>query len=870
MKRIIVPVLLLCLTAAVSCQHEEIVENPTFSITDASDDPVLVYGQSLEYTMDLTYFEYSKSANTNNEVLKAEIFKVKSNCSWKIVPAGDTPGWVRPFPEEGDKEGVFIFILERNNDQTSDRSAIYNVVINDGANDIKVGGDIVIVQGAAADFMKTSASKIEVNKEGGSASVTITSNLPWTYTLSPEEDYASPAIEEWITDNSKITEGAVSNKLTFRLADNSNGSIRGANLVIEPKGSSDLKKITIPITQYGLDIEVSGFPVKWNGAAGNSAYPSWASASNPLPTINATTGTGTITWHFAQIDGLDRSASSTDCSGSNPRINGLWPGDYMEFNVPAAVSAGSLIKLQFEGRISGAGIKHWMLEYNDGGVWKPAGETKTADLEADDVWPASTITYTHDMSPGGSADEYNKVISQVVRYENTTAEVAFRFSPVSNVIASSGARMAKPTTASARLDYSGATTGCEPEISCVASGGEISYADIEVKGVDKGYILFDGTPAAPVSFKVTASDDFTVSTDAAWLSVSKGATGVADEETEVEITCEASTLSEPREATLTTRKTISVIQSAAGQELNPFISVTTGNKVSVGEDAGKITVRVQTNVDVSVEADSWLTVTPINTKAMVEWTEYAIEFEANDIESPRIGVVRFFNDENNVESLINITQAGKPSELIYFKDDFEWLAQWSTSAPDDVTDNKVGSSPNIFGAAQADVLAEFISRGYGYVWGWKGQDWSDGTPDNGNKQTLYMMKNYLKFGKTSYNSGIILPALSKIEGSADIDLNFDWCWCMTGASKPDVMTLTVTVSGGGTIASTGTTVSENITSAQPTENDLTKLEWQHAKVKILGATPSTRITIRPTNNDPSVTSTRSQNRWYLDNIEVFE
>ena len=211
----------------------------------------------------------------------------------------------------------------------------------------------------------------------------------------------------------------------------------------------------------------------------------------------------------------------------------------------------------------------------------------------------------------------------------------------------------------------------------------------------------------------------------------------------------------------------------------------------------------------------------------------------------------------------------EPQVTQYFADDFEWLEPWAAYTIDDVANNSVGTSPNLFTKAEvADALVEFQKRGYGYVWGWKDQDWSDGLPDNGNKQTLYLMHNYLKFGKTSYNSGIILPALSGISGTADVDLTFDWCWCMTGASKPDVMTLTVTVTGGGRLADTGTEVSGNIESAQPTEGDLTKLEWQHATVRILGATPSTRITIRPTNADPTVTSTRKQNRWYLDNIRV--
>lgn len=211
----------------------------------------------------------------------------------------------------------------------------------------------------------------------------------------------------------------------------------------------------------------------------------------------------------------------------------------------------------------------------------------------------------------------------------------------------------------------------------------------------------------------------------------------------------------------------------------------------------------------------------------------------------------------------------EPQVTEIFADDFEWLEPWAAYTVDDVANNTVGSAPNVFTKAEvADALAEFQNRGYGYIWGWEGQDWDDGTPDTGNKQTLYLMHNYLKFGKTACNSGLILPALSGISGTADVDLTFDWCWCMTGASKPDIMTLTVTVSGGGRLADTGTTVSGEIQSNQPTKDDQTRLEWQHAKITVLGATPSTRITIRPTNADPAVSSSRKQNRWYLDNIRV--
>ena len=236
------------------------------------------------------------------------------------------------------------------------------------------------------------------------------------------------------------------------------------------------------------------------------------------------------------------------------------------------------------------------------------------------------------------------------------------------------------------------------------------------------------------------------------------------------------------------------------------------------------------------------------------------------------------DDGEDAGPLFEVTDApaggggGIPAGTIVFEDDFEWIDPWATatSAPDDVANNSVGSSPNVFTKAElSTLLTEFTTRGYGYIWGWKDQEWSNGTPDTGNKQTLYINKNYLKFGKTDYNSGIILPALASLTSTADVELTFDWCWCMTGGSKPDLTSLKVAVAGGGVIESTNTDTSDEITSAQPTEGDQTKLEWQHASVTIKGAGAESRITIRPANYDPNVTnSARRQNRWYLDNIKI--
>lgn len=205
---------------------------------------------------------------------------------------------------------------------------------------------------------------------------------------------------------------------------------------------------------------------------------------------------------------------------------------------------------------------------------------------------------------------------------------------------------------------------------------------------------------------------------------------------------------------------------------------------------------------------------------------------------------------------------GFPAGTVVFEEDFEWLEPYATAAnaPDDVTNNSVGSSPNIFTtAALQPILTDLQTKGYGFIWGGKGLEWSTAEPDSGNGRTLYLQKNYLKFGKSDYSSGLILPALSLLTTTADVELTFDWCWCMTGTSKPDIMTLTAAVAGGE---------STELLSTQPTAEDQTKLEWQHASVTINGATAETRITLRPTNYDPYVSNTRGQNRWYLDNIKI--
>ena len=618
----------------------------------------------------------------------------------------------------------------------------------------------------------------------------------------------------------------------------------------------------------GMDEALIPYPLRFKVRVDGINYSTatWSETSR----IQPVQGLGYIEYVPFDLENTDGNKKyKLDVSDKSPRVTGPWPGDYWLFYGNGAIKAGSEVHIAFEARTSATGHKFWLLEFLDGDQWRPACETFTTNETGEE------ITYSHAMNADGAT---NVKANYVVKYRKNSEHAQFRFRCLANWQASGAGPLETRNGGSARLSVTDVTDETyQPIIEILKEGNGVEkdpvYADIQV---DPDLLTFNGTPGAPKELKVVSDYDWTITTAYDWLHLDVEG-GVAGEETTVTVTCDESELSELREGTIRivsedSEKVVHVVQSAAGQMLDPFISIVNGNEREVGYEAGEAIIRVQGNVEVEAEtAEPWLSIAPADTRALVEWTEFKLSYEENTAEqTPRTGVVRFFNAEKKLESILTVTQAGAPASGVYFQDDFEWLEPWAAYTQDDVANNSVfGSSPNVFTKAEVSgALTEFQTRGYGYIWGWKDQDWSDGLPDNGNKQTLYLMHNYLKFGKTSYNSGIILPALSKIDGTDNVELSFDWSWCMTGASKPDVMTLTVTVTGGGVLADTKTEVSGNIESAQPTEGDLTRLEWQHAKVVILGATPSTRITIRPTNNDPSVTSSRKQNRWYLDNIRV--
>lgn len=190
---------------------------------------------------------------------------------------------------------------------------------------------------------------------------------------------------------------------------------------------------------------------------------------------------------------------------------------------------------------------------------------------------------------------------------------------------------------------------------------------------------------------------------------------------------------------------------------------------------------------------------------------------------------------------------------IYFAEDFEWLEPWALAvdAGRTVETDDLNAycpqlpTPKVDGVSALDALE---AEGYEFL--------RVTTKTEG--ECIYLQQNYLKFGKTGYQAGIVLPSMDNIPAGTKLTLAFDWCPMRQGSGKIDPVNLLVIVSNGD----------KELASYDVPEAgwaDGHKLEWIRAEVAIEGVdiTPETRITIRQTQWPAS-----TANRWFLDNIEL--
>lgn len=352
-----------------------------------------------------------------------------------------------------------------------------------------------------------------------------------------------------------------------------------------------------------------------------------------------------------------------DISGNDPRCTGPWGGDYWEIVGNSAVKANTEFRIQFGARVSASGPKYWTLEYLDGTVWKPAGEVK----EATDMQKVGSVTYTHAMNADGNT---NIIVDEAFTVTKNMDQLQLRFRCMSSWRANGNGLLGKRNSGSARLSVnSGASsktpvTAPQPSILITKMGdGNATedpvpeYADIQLS---TSLLTFEGTPTGTKTLKVTSDHDFTVNANVDWLSLSANE-GTAGNTAEITVTCEPSELSQLREGRITvvsgdSKAEVYVVQSAAGGELEPLISIASGNTVSVLGQGADFEARIQANVDFETEIGAdWITAVPeASTKAVVETKTLKFNAAANLTGAPRTGTIRFY--KGNIESVLTVAQ----------------------------------------------------------------------------------------------------------------------------------------------------------------------------------------------------------------------
>ena len=645
------------------------------------------------------------------------------------------------------------------------------------------------------------------------------------------------------------------------------------------------------LTDVELDESLVPYPVVWaigDGAkaAGVLNYTTESfAAKNALESIK---GFGTISYIPACDPPLDFLAEwnataeqgslvdngndkfKRDISANNPRITGAWPGDFWLLKGDGAIKAGSKVQVKFESRVSATNPKFWQLEFYDGDHWKVAGDV----YETDET--GSAITYTHQMASDGST---NVKVNATVTYNHNTEHCWFRFRCMANWQANGQGPLAARNGGTARLSVTDTgESGVEwwPTITIVEEGDGEDRPDTDPVMANiicnPDYLAFEGKPDGAKKITVTSDYDFTVEPSVDWLHLDV-TSGLAGEKTEIMVTCDESVSSSLREGKLViasadSKHSVPVIQSAAGQDVDPMISID-GNSRSINYKGQTVKVKVQTTIEYTVSSDvDWISLTP-ETKTLIQKDEVTLYILENASETEtRTGHVTFGNEELGLQTVLTVEQGVHPGVPAIFEDDFSWLAPFNAQYADLNSGKKVGDTVGSDGsdsnAPNAYTTAPFNTEEFAAAFAEKG--YVDLYPDN---KVIYPQDEYLKFCKTKANgnTGLELNLGKYIEGTQNLDLSFDFCMMVQGSGTIDGGTMTVVIVGDGTFADG--TKRADFTTVQEAGHYL----WNKAKATILGATSNTKLdfvngNVIKDDGTYDFTTNFGAGRFFLDNILV--
>ena len=191
-------------------------------------------------------------------------------------------------------------------------------------------------------------------------------------------------------------------------------------------------------------------------------------------------------------------------------------------------------------------------------------------------------------------------------------------------------------------------------------------------------------------------------------------------------------------------------------------------------------------------------------------------------------------------------------ETVYLFEDFEWLEPWTLEGVGDCagTNDPSTDAPQISKQKNADGVtseAAMKEKGYDFI-----RDCaSSKTPG----ECIYLQKNYLRFGKTGYQGGIILPSLDIPEGTA-VNVSFKWFSQRQGSGVIDPTQLVIKVENGEDVKVFEVPTLQSL----GWENDHA-LEWVTAEIPLTDATVTKDSKISIVNSDDQ--QSREQRRFIL-------
>lgn len=575
------------------------------------------------------------------EKADAKVFTVRSNKPWELVAAQEYD-WLKAFPNKGEGDGQFCFIIEANN-STEAREAIFTLMV-DGEAQTTV---FTVSQGPRGEYVKASEDNFTLGFTETLLKLKVERNVQIELNTISDDSNANGS---WITLAAEQPEAEDS--LYIKVAESTLLPPRNAKVAIRMVGDEKVAD-TLTIFQAGTQ-ELYGLPAVWrfNGRQAEEPYKSNWEVNNKVPSDE---GLGTFTYVFNEEQADNGKYKRTIGATGDPYVTGAWPGDYWLYEVPAVIPANTLLSINFMGRVSATGHKYWMMEYLDGEEWKPVGTVLTSEETGE------TVEYTNAMQNanapvGGSFKVKNAMTSLKIRYR-CMANWQSDPSKGGALAARNGgtARMTGDDQAELRIEVLGTNVG--------------DVADVTMSAK---HVALEGAAESEGTFTFTSSEAWVLTSTDNWYTFSPER-GNANEETTVTVKAtDANATGALRKGKLTLNAGMSVIdveivQGAAGSILSPFISVEGGNYFDVTPDAKEYTVNIQTNVDFTATAESeWITIVPAaETRALVELKPLTFSVAASTGDA-RTGKIILKNEEEGVECTLYVVQKKAPLHV-------EWL-----------------------------------------------------------------------------------------------------------------------------------------------------------------------------------------------------